>query len=141
MLMQVNEYKVSLVGPPNLGKTLFVKRLVRNSNDLEYYDYIPTLGADIYPLELNGIMGKIRLNIWDCAGDSRYRGLGEKYNLDTKVAIVFRKSNDESYLEFENELPVGTMCEFIEDYNLTTPEKSVSEYKQMLYNFIINISF
>lgn len=139
--MQTIEFKVSLIGPPNLGKTLFMKRLVSNSNNIDYHDYIPTLGADVYPLDLNGIMGKIRLNIWDCGGDSRYRGLGEKYHLDTKAAIIFRKSNDDSYLEFKNELPVGTMCEFIEDYNLNTPEKSVPEYKQMLYNFIINISF
>jgi GTPase SAR1 family protein len=139
--MQASEFKVSLIGPPNLGKTLFLKRLLNDSNNIDHQDYIPTLGADVSPLELNGIMGKIRLIIWDCGGDSRYRGLSEKYHIDTKAAIIFRKSNDDLYLEFENELPVGTMCEFIEDYNLTTPEKSVSEYKQMLYNFIINISF
>ena len=139
--MQVNECKVSLVGPPNSGKTLFLKRLLNNSNNIDYHEYIPTLGVDVYPIDLNGIMGKIRLNIWDCAGDSRYRGLAEKYHFDTKAAVVFRKSNDESYLEFKNELPIGTMCEFINDYDLSNPEKSVSEYKQMLYNFIINISF
>ena len=139
--MQTREFKVSLIGPSNLGKTLFLKRLLNDTNNLEYNDYIPTLGSDVSSLELDGNYGKIRLNIWDCAGDSRYRGLGEKYHLDTKAAIVFRKSDDHSYLEFENELPEGTECEFIEDYNLTNPEKSVSEYKQMLYNFIINISF
>ena len=138
--MQTREFKISLIGPPNLGKTLFLKRLLNDTNNLEYCDYIPTLGSDVSLLDLNGPNGKIRLNIWDCAGDSRYRGLGEKYHLDTKAAIVFRKSNDNSYLEFQNELPEGTMCEFIEDYNLNSPEKSVSEYKQMLYNFILNIN-
>jgi len=139
--MQTKEFKVSLIGPPNLGKTLFLKRLLNDTNNLDYQEYIPTLGSDVSSLDLNGSNGKIRLNIWDCAGDSRYRGLGEKYHLDTKAAIIFRKSNDDSYIEFQNELPEGPICEFIEDYNLTNPEKSVSEYKQMLYNFIINISF
>lgn len=139
--MQTTEFKVSLVGPSNLGKTLFLKRLFNDTNNLDYQEYNPTLGVDVIPLELDGSYGKIRLNIWDCAGDSRYRGLGEEYHLDTKAAIVFRKSNDDSYIDFQNELPEGTICEFINDYNLNSPEKSVSEYKQMLYNFIINISF
>ena len=138
--MQTREFKVSLIGPPNLGKTLFLKRLLNDTNNIDYHDYSPTLGADVYSLDLNGSNGKIRLNIWDCGGDYRYRGLGEKYHLDTKAAIVFKKSNDESYLEFQNELPEGTICEFINDYNLNSPEKSVAEYKQMLYNFILNIN-
>lgn len=139
--MQTNEFKVSLIGPSNLGKSLFLKRLINNSNNISYQEYKPTLGVDVVSLDLNGILGKIRLNIWDCAGDSRYRGLKEKYHLDTNAAIIFRNSNDDSYLEFENELSIGTMCEYIIDYNLNNPEKSISEYKDLLYNFIINISY
>ena len=138
--MQLDQYKISLIGPPNLGKSLFLKRLFKNSNNLDYQEYNPTLGVDVIPLELDGSHGKIRLIFWDCAGDSRYKGLSEKYHLDTNAAIIFRKSNDNSYLEFQNELPIGTMCEFINDYDLNSPEKSVSEYKQLLYNFILNIN-
>ena len=61
--MQTREFKVSLIGPPNLGKTLFLKRLLNDKNNIDYHDYIPTLGSDVSSLDLNGIMGKIRLNI------------------------------------------------------------------------------
>jgi len=139
--MQINEFKVSLIGPPNLGKSLFLRRLVNNSNNVSYQEYKPTLGVDVVVLELNGNLGKIRLNIWDCSGDSRYRGLKEQYHIDTKAAIIFRKSTDDLYLEFKNELPGNVVSEYIIDYNLNNPEKSISEYKDLLYNFIINISY
>ena len=134
--MQKPNFKITLLGLPNSGKTTFLKRLIKNTNDIEYNDYIPTLGVDVSTFDINGI----RLNIWDCAGDQRYRGLKSGYHIDTKAAIIFRKSNDNSYLEYENELPIGTMCEYITDYNLENPEMLVEEYKQFLYDFIINIS-
>ena len=138
--MQVPEFKITLLGPPNTGKTLFVERLFKNTNNIINSGYKPTLGVEVTPIDLHGELGKLRLNIWDNAGDENYRGLKEEYHRDTKAAIIFKKSGDESYLEYENELPIGTMCEYITDYNLDNPDMSVEEYKQFLYNFIINIS-
>lgn len=138
--MQVPEFKLTLLGPPNTGKTLFVERLLKNTNNVINSGYKPTLGVEVNSIDLNGDLGKLRLNIWDNAGDDNYRGLKEKYHQDTKAAIIFKKSGDESYLEYKNELPIGTMCEYIIDYSLDNPEKSVEQYKQMLYDFVINIS-
>ena len=138
--MQVPEFKVTLLGPPNTGKTLFVERLLKNTNNVINSGYKPTLGVEVNSIDLNGDLGKLRLNIWDNGGDGNYRGLKEKYHRDTKAAIIFKKSEDDSYLEYKNELPIGTMCEYIIDYSLDNPEKSVEQYKQMLYDFVINIS-
>ena len=137
--MQVIEYKVSLIGQSNSGKTLFLERLLNGTNQIENLEYKPTLGVEVSPIDLNGDFGKIRLNIWDCAADSRYRGLKDQYHLDTQGALIFRKNNDNSYLEFENELPSNIPKLYINDYNLNNPEKTVEQYKQLLYQFITDI--
>lgn len=137
--MQVIEYKVSLIGQGNSGKSLFLKRLLNNTNQIENLDYKPTLGVDVSLIDLSGESGKIRLNIWDCAGDPRYRGLKDQYHIDTQAAFIFRKSNDNSYLEFENELPSNIPKLYINDYRLNNPEKTVEQYKHLLYQFITDI--
>ena len=136
--MQTKEYKITLLGSPNCGKSLFVRRLFEGSNSIIYRDYIPTLGVDVTPIDININNNKIRLNIWDCAGDSRYRGLKDIYHIDTKAAIIFRKSNDNSYLDYENELPNEISKIYLDDYDIENPEYSVSYYKNLLFNFIIS---
>ena len=135
--MQTKEYKITLLGSPNCGKSLFIKRLIEGSNNVIYRDYIPTLGVDVTTIDININNNKIRLNIWDCAGDSRYRGLKDGYHIDTKAAIIFRKSNDNSYLDYENELPNEISKIYLDDYDIENPEYSVSYYKNLLFNFII----
>lgn len=132
--MQKEEYKITLLGEKKLGKTLFLKRLYYNSNNLDITDYTPTLGVEVTPIEINDI----RLNVWDCAGDDRYRGLKAGYHIDTKCAIIFRKSNSNIHLDFINELPENTPIFYIDDYNLENPEYTIDQYKNMLYNFLYN---
>jgi len=134
IIMQKPNFKITLLGLPNSGKTTFLKRLIKNTNEIEYNDYIPTLGVDVSEFDINDI----RLNIWDCAGDQRYRGLKSGYHIDTKAAIIFRKNNDNSYLEYLNELPENIPVIYIDDYNVNNPSYSVIYYKNILYNLIIN---
>lgn len=73
--MQVSEYKVSLIGKKNIGKknigkTCFLKRL--NNTFSEDSNYIPTLGVSVSPIDILGSNSKIRLNVWDIAGDERF---------------------------------------------------------------------
>jgi GTP-binding nuclear protein Ran len=77
--MQINEYKVSIIGKNGIGKTSFLRRL--NNTYKETNNYIPTLGVEVIPIDLHGEFGKIRLNFWDNAGDERYRGLKDKYHI------------------------------------------------------------
>lgn len=132
--MQKQEYKITLLGEKKIGKTLFLKRLNSNSNNINITDYKPTLGVDVTPIDIIDI----RLNVWDCAGDERYRGLRAGYHIDTKGAIIFRKSNSNIHLDFINELPENTPIFYIDNYNLENPEFSIYQYKNMLYNFLHN---
>jgi GTP-binding nuclear protein Ran len=66
------EYKIILIGFTKVGKTSFIKKLL----NIRYFAdqiYVPTLGVDIYPLIINTNHGLIKFNIWDCAGDPRFR--------------------------------------------------------------------
>ena len=134
--MQIEEFKITILGPPNIGKSLFVKRLSSNVNIVNNQNYIPTLGVDVSSIDIKNLNRKIRLIIWDCAGDERYRGLKEKYHIDTKGAVIFKRSNDNSFLEYQNELLPETPFTYINDYNLNNPTKSVEEYKNDIFNFI-----
>ena len=134
--MQTREYKVSLIGPSEVGKSSFLKRLLYGYNHI--YVTEKTLGVDVIPIDIHNNNDKIRLNIWDCAGDERYRGLKEKYHMDTQAAIIFRNSNKGNDYNYENELPENIPKFYVDNYNLQNPEHTVDEYKSLLYNMINN---
>ena len=134
--MQTREYKVSLIGASEVGKSSFLKRLLYGYNHI--YVTEKTLGVDVIPIDIQNNNHKIRLNVWDCAGDERYRGLKEKYHIDSQAAIIFRSTNNKNHCIYENELPENIPKFYVDDYNLQNPEYTVDEYKSMLYNMINN---
>ena len=134
--MQTREYKVSLIGPSEVGKSSFLKRLLYGYNHI--YVTEKTLGVEVIPIDIHNNNNKIRLNIWDCAGDERYRGLKEKYHIDTQAAIIFRNSNNDNHYSHEEELPENIPKFYVDNYNLKNPEYTVEQYKTMLYNMINN---
>jgi GTP-binding nuclear protein Ran len=73
--------KIVLVGDAKVGKTTFVN-ILKGENFKE--EYIATLGVEVSPLRREN---KI-LNVWDCAGDERFRGLGDGYYIQTQGAII-----------------------------------------------------
>jgi len=133
--MQTKEYKLLLLGEKQIGKTCFLRRL--NNTYRLNNNYIPTLGVDVTSIDMNKESGKIRLNIWDNAGDIRFRGLKEKYYIGSDLAIIFRNNNN-NHLIFENELSNDIKKLYIDNYNIDHPEYSINEYKHIIYNIIIN---
>ena len=132
--MQIREFKVSLVGGKKIGKTCFLNRLGSfNSNS----NYIPTIGVSVKSIDLFGSNGKIRLNIWDNAGDTRFRGLKDKYHINSDLAIIFRNNNN-NHLIFEVELPDNIKKLYIDNYNINQHELEINEYKEIIYNILIN---
>lgn len=95
--MQRQEYKISILGKTKSGKTTFCKRLINNNNN--YISIVNTLGVDVLPYSLNN--RNIRLNLWDCAGDERYKGLGDDYWIGSNGAIIF-KDNSNIHLNYKN---------------------------------------
>ena len=73
--MQSIHIKISLIGDKQTGKTRFTRLL----NNIDRTEYIPTLGCDVVLKDKTYNNKKYALNIWDCAGDERYLGLGKEY--------------------------------------------------------------
>lgn len=134
--MQTPEFKVSLVGPSGSGKSSFLKRILYGYNHI--YVCEKTIGVDVITIDIHINNNKIRLNIWDCAGDESYRGLKGEYHIGSNAAIIFRKLDNYDHLLYENELPQNIPKLYIDDYNLQNPEYTVEQYKILLHGLIFN---
>lgn len=78
-------FKIILVGDDKVGKSTFVQRLYDNS--FKAY-YTPTLGVNVVPIQISTTAGELCFNIWDCAGNETYKGLGNLYYSAADAAII-----------------------------------------------------
>jgi small GTP-binding protein len=80
----IKNYKVVIAGSGGSGKTAFVMRMMCNS----FFSpkYIATLGVEVHPVNVNA---NVVFNIWDCAGQERFVGLGDGYFIGADAAMVF----------------------------------------------------
>ena len=72
----IPKWKLVLVGDGGVGKTTFVKR--HKTGEFEK-KYVPTLGAEVNPIDFVTGRGKILFNVWDTAGQEKYAGLRDGY--------------------------------------------------------------
>tara|TARA_B100001287_G_scaffold276248_1_gene286388 strand:- start:47 stop:427 length:381 start_codon:yes stop_codon:yes gene_type:complete len=103
-MMQAREFKVSLIGESGSGKTAFIERLKYGEPIMHHGGRKYTLGVEVTPYSYSYENNTIRLNLWDCAGDERFRGLGKDYLINSDLVIIF--GNNVS--EFENWVPENT---------------------------------
>ena len=79
--------KVILVGEAGVGKTCIIVRFINN----EYYEGAPsTTGANYASkvLEFKEYHKNLQYEIWDTAGEERYRGLAKIFYKDAVIAIL-----------------------------------------------------
>lgn len=107
--MKMHTFKLVLVGDPGVGKTTFVKRHLTGDFEMRY---IPTLGVEVHPISFNTNYGNITFNVWDCAGQEKYTGLGSGYCLQAHAAIImFDVTSPISYRNTEDHyLKVTEVC-------------------------------
>jgi len=110
-MMQATEFKVSLIGESGSGKSAFIEKLkygqpIMHSGGRKY-----TLGVDVSPYSYRYGNNTFRLNLWDCAGDERYRGLGKDYIVDSDLVMIFGNNNS----EFEGWVPDNTRKIYINE--------------------------
>mgnify|MGYP001182990459 CR=1 FL=1 len=86
--MQAKEFKVGLIGPSKSRKTAFVNALLFGTNINT--NYPPTLGVEVYNFDFKYNNNKYRLNLWDCAGNENYQGLGKDYLKDSDLIVIFK---------------------------------------------------
>jgi len=130
--MQTPVYKIVVIGETEIGKTTFIKRLIYNLNNL--YIIMRTLGVDVEPLEICGNTGKIKLNLWDCGGNTR--GLCTKYYTQAFGAIIFKRNCNNNHLIYEDGLPDDIKKFYITDFDMKNPEYTIKEYKTQLYEWV-----
>ncbi|OHS95993.1 Ras-related protein Rab-6.1 [Tritrichomonas foetus] len=88
--------KVVFIGSSSSGKTSLINRIVTDAFET---DSRPTLGAG---LTIYNYESRVRLNIWDTAGQENYRSLAKVYYRDAQIAVVvFDVTRKESFNEVE----------------------------------------
>ena len=131
--MQVPEYKTLFIGPSGIGKTSFLTKLFHRRNDINILDIPTTLVVEVNHSHYTKII-KMRLNVWDCAGNQKYKGLEKEYYLNADLAVIFK--NDNIYitdicrdiLEICGDIPVL----IFENFNKYSDYR---EYSKRLTNF------
>ena len=104
----ITTFKIVLVGDAKVGKTSLLYKLLYpdasldsilnefnkpdvNIKELDLPDnYCPTLGVSVHPVTFLTNYGVYCLNIWDCAGQEKYKGLNDGYFIQTQGAIIMR---------------------------------------------------
>lgn len=88
------EYKVIVVGDSSVGKTSIIMRFQHDS----FSDHQPTVGASFITKKIDAPFGPVMLNLWDTAGQEKYRSLVPMYSRGASIAIiVFDVSSSNSF--------------------------------------------
>ena len=99
------QYKILFLGDTSVGKTSLLIRYTDNKFDA---DSLPTLGVDVRYKYLCLEKKKIRLDIWDSAGQERFKNLTKNYfrgaNGIIFVCDITNKNTFEILKEWLNEV-------------------------------------
>ena len=94
--------KVILVGESGVGKTCIIKRFIKNEFNK---DCTSTLGANYASkiINYNEYKTKLQFDIWDTAGQEKFRGLATIFYKDAQIAIlVYDIASRKSFEEIKN---------------------------------------
>ena len=82
---EVISIKVTMVGNVGVGKTCIVKRLVKNEYDESGKS---TVGANYSKYEIFLDNKKIILDIWDTAGQEKFRSMGRHFYKNSNIVVI-----------------------------------------------------
>ena len=97
---KVDNVKVALLGDSGVGKTCIIKRYTEDEFD---ENSATTAGASYSQrtLEING--KNIQLDLWDTAGQEKYRSLGRRFYKDAYIiCLVYDITNASSFENLKN---------------------------------------
>ena len=100
-----NSIKIVLIGNSGVGKTCISQRYINEDKDKDI-DLQPssTIGASYFQKFLD-IDGKtINIDIWDTAGQEKYRGMGKMFYKDAHIVLfIYDITNKKSFTELQEE--------------------------------------
>ena len=85
------EMKMVLIGNQHVGKTCIVRRAISGQFK---EDTVPTLGASYSTKEVTIDNTTVRMQIWDTAGQEKYRAMAPMYYHNAQVALVVYAIDD-----------------------------------------------
>ena len=89
------QIKVTLIGESSVGNTSIINRYTRDAFTQELES---TLGANYSQKKIERHGKKIRLDLWDTAGQEKYRAIGRHFYKDSYiVCLVYDITNKESF--------------------------------------------
>ena len=87
--------KVTLIGDSSVGKTSIINRFCKNIFD---QNLSSTLGANYCQKIIEKDGKKIRIDLWDTAGQEKYRAIGRHFYRESHiVCLVYDITNKESF--------------------------------------------
>ena len=103
MDQEVPSYKIVLLGETAVGKSCLISRFINNTF---LSNFVPTMGGCFSTKELcfdEFNKKRIRLEVWDTAGQEKYRSIAKMFYKEASVAIlVYDITREESFLELKN---------------------------------------
>lgn len=93
---RTKNYRVILIGSPAVGKTTIIAHLSKSVNNdqlpmsqNQFFTYEPTITPlySQHKMSIPETNNKILLNIWDTAGQEKYKSISELYFQDADAAI------------------------------------------------------
>lgn len=90
---EIIRYKIIMVGDISVGKTSFMTRIIENKFK-DFYE--PSVGVD-FSSKIIKYKGKsIKLQIWDSAGQEKYKGLIPSYIRGSALVFVVYDINSKN---------------------------------------------
>ena len=139
-------FKLILIGNSGVGKSCILNRYIKHTFEETYKC---TIGVDFLMKTLTINNQTVKLQIWDTAGQEKYKSMVSSYYRGANVAlIVFDLTSHESFdalpiwiqnyykngPEQKNIILIGNKKDMIEDRKVTEEEaKSFSETNNMMY--------
>lgn len=93
--MSEPKFKIVILGDTCVGKSCILMRFVKNSM---LHNHLSTIGIDSSTKTINTERGKAILQIWDTAGQDKFRSISQSYirNGDA-IILVYDITNDDTF--------------------------------------------
>ena len=96
-----NSIKIILIGNSGVGKTCISQRYIKGNKDIDLNPN-STVGASYFQkfIEIDG--KSISVDIWDTAGQEKYRGMGKMFYKDAYIVLfIYDITDKESFKELQ----------------------------------------
>ncbi|XP_031628180.1 vacuolar protein sorting-associated protein 21 [Contarinia nasturtii] len=95
--MKAIEAKIVVLGSQGVGKSSLIKQYICEMNAS---DIAPTIGASFSTFKVKLEEGKVKMQIWDTAGQEKFRAMTPMYYRNANAALlVFDLTNYNSFVE------------------------------------------